>query len=587
MQNRTLPSVSRGMKVSLVGVFVLLTVLAVGCSEDPTPTPVQAQPTATSAPAATPTPAFPSAQSEEQYGLWPEDGIPQYGGMIRLHDEVFTSLTMHDNAPSNHKNIGSQMHDNLFALDWTSGRYAYDGSVEKRLVEDWSLSADGLVYTFNLRPGVKFHDGTDFDAADVKATFDFLMDPGDYAPPGKSYIAPYVSSTEVVDPLTVKVTLGAPSPIFLNQIAVTWAPIFSSDDLAKGNDWFLNNNNGTGPFVFDQSAWQRDVSMTFLKNENYWEEGIPFLDSQQLVALAPAAALAAFETKNIDFLVNIASPKQADDMKSRFGDEVQVVKKPGLGHSYVLLNTRKPPFDDPQVRRAVYLWLDRQDVIDRAYDGAGFLGEWISPVVHSGFGTPIAELQKTNLAFSDRDAARAEAKKVLADAGVDPTQISITVLARYTSGNSLAANQVVTAQLRDLGFDAKLDSRDRTVGVKMLKEGTEWEAAFYAGASPLMVPDGTLNRYVGPSGQRNYTGNSDSVLEPLIEELNTTVDVSERARIIASIDEYLQQGTYPMIPILWTQDTLVFWDWIKAKKQMGNMEDVEDHTWIGAGSPGR
>ena len=586
MQHPTLTSISRSMKVSIVGVFVLLTGLAVGCSEDPTPTPARAQPTATSAPVSTPTPAFPSAASEEQYGIFPEDGIPQYGGTIRLHEEVFTSLTMLDNAPSSHKNIGTQMHDNLFALDWTSGKYAYDGSVEKRLVEDWSLSADGLVYTFNLRPGVKFHDGTDFDAADVKATFDFLMEPGDYAPPGKSYIAPYVSSTEVIDTLTVKVTLRAPSPIFLNQIAVTWAAIFSSDDLAKGNDWFLNNNNGTGPFVFDQDAWQRDVSMTFVKNENYWEEGLPFLDSQQVVALAPAAALAAFETKNIDYLVNIASPNQAADMKLRLGDEVNVVKKPGMGHSYVLLNTRKPPFDDPQVRRAVYLWLDRQDILDRALDGAGFLGEWINPVVHSGFGTSLAELQKTNLAFSDRDAARTEAKKILADAGVDPAQIPITVLARYTQGTSLAANQVVTAQLRELGFDAKLDSRDRTVGVKMLKEGTEWEAAYYGGASPLMVPDGTLNRYVGPSGQRNYTGNSDSVLEPLIAELNALVDVSARAKVIATIDEYLQQGTYPMIPILWSQDTLLFWDWVHGKKQMSNIEDVEDHTWIGTGSSG-
>jgi hypothetical protein len=68
--------------------------------------------------------------------------------------------------------------------------------------------------------------------------------------------------------------------------------------------------------------------------------------------------------------------------------------------------------------------------------------------------------------------------------------------------------------------------------------------------------------------------------------LNALVDVSARAKVIATIDEYLQQGTYPMIPILWSQDTLLFWDWVHGKKQMSNIEDVEDHTWIGAGSPG-
>ena len=586
MHNRIVTGISRSMKVSLVGVFALLAVAVVGCSDDPTPTPTRAQPTATSGPVATPTPSFPSAASEATYKVFPEDGIPQYGGQVRFADEVYQNLLMQDNAPSSHKNIGTQMHDNLFALDWKSGKYAYDGSVVPSLVEDWSLSADGLVYTFELHAGVKFHDGTDMNAEDVKATFDFLMDPGDAAPPGKSYIAPYVTSTEVVDPLTVRVTLAAPSPIFLNQIAVTWAPIFSKEDLEKGTDWFLTNNNGTGPFIFDQSQWQRDVSMVFLKNENYWQEGLPFLDSQSTVFLQPAAELAAFETKRIDF-TGLPSASQADDIKARFGDEVNVVRKPGLGHSYVLLNTRKAPFDDPQVRRAVYLWLDRQDIIDRAYDGTATLGEWINPPIHSGFGTTIEELKKSNLAYSDRDAARAEAKKILADAGIDPAQVEITVLARYTEGDQLEANQVVTAQLRELGFDAKLDSRDRTVGTKMLQEGTEWDAAFYAGASPLMVPDGTLNRYVGPTGQRNYTGVTDTKFQGMLDELNITTDVARRAQIIADADAYLQEGTYPMIAALWTEDALLYWDWLKGKKQMANIEDVEDHTWLTADAPGR
>ncbi len=576
----------------------------VACGEDPTatPTPTKAAPTPTTeapaaptteapaAPTATPTATpnpYPSAAAEEQHGIFPDHGIPQYGGQLRLAGQVLQNLSMHDNAPSTHKDIGTQMHDNLFGLDWKSGEYAYDGSVVPRLAEDWSLSGDGLTYTFKLREGVKFHDGTDLTADDIKATLDFFMDPGDFAPPGQSYVAPYVSETRVVDDLTVEVTLNAPSPIFLNQIAVTWAPVFSKDDFDKGIDWFTNNNNGTGPFVFDQSEWQRDVSMVYVRNENYWEEGIPYLDSVHTVAVVEAAPqIAAFETKRID-VTGLASPTQALDIKGRFGDEVNLIQKPGLGHSYVLLNTRKPPFDDPAVRRAIYLWVDRQDIIDRAYDGSGFLGDWINPNVHSGFGTSLDELQANNPAFGDRDAARAQAREVLAAAGVDPSQIDITVLARYTSGNSLEANQVLSAQLRELGFNVELDSRDRTVGVQMLREGTEWEAAFYAGASPLMVPDGTLNRYVSPNGQRNYTGNTDPVFEPLLEQLNTTTDPATRAGLIEQIDAHLQNGEYPMIPVLWSQETILVWDWVRGKKHMANIEDVEDHTWLTADSPGR
>ena len=562
--------------------------------EDPTPTPTRAAPTPTTsqpaaptaAPTATPNP-YPSAASEEQHGVFPDHGIPQYGGQLRLAGQVLQNLSMHDNAPSTHKDIGTQMHDNLFSLDWKSGEFAYDGSIVPRLAEDWSLSADGLTYTFELRQGVKFHDGTDMTAEDVKASLDFFMDPGDYAPPGESYVAPYVSETRIVDDYTVEVTLNAPSPIFLNQIAVTWAPIFSKDDFDKGIDWFTNNNNGTGPFVFDTDQWQRDVSMLFVRNEDYWEEGIPFLDSVHTVGVVePAAQIVAFETKRIDVTGN-ASPKQVEDIRGRFGDEVNLVKKPGLGHSYVLLNTRKPPFDDPAVRKAIYLWLDRQDIIDRAYDGAGFLGEWINPDVHSGFGTSLEELQANNPAFGDREAARSQAQEMLAAAGVDPSQVEITVLARYTQGDQLEANQVLTAQLRELGFNVRLDSRDRTVGVQLLSEGAEWEAAFYAGASPLMVPDGTLNRYVSPDGQRNYTGNTDPVFEGLLEQLNTTTDTTTRAALIEQIDEHLQNGEYPMIPVLWTEENILVWDWVRGKKHMANIEDVEDHTWLTSDSPGR
>ncbi len=109
--------------------------------EDPTPTPTRAAPTPTTsqpaaptaAPTATPNP-YPSAASEEQHGVFPDHGIPQYGGQLRLAGQVLQNLSMHDNAPSTHKDIGTQMHDNLFSLDWKSGEFAYDGSIVPRLV---------------------------------------------------------------------------------------------------------------------------------------------------------------------------------------------------------------------------------------------------------------------------------------------------------------------------------------------------------------------------------------------------------------------------------------------------------------------
>ena len=106
---------------------------------------------------------------------------------------------------------------------------------------------------------------------------------------------------------------------------------------------------------------------------------------------------------------------------------------------------------------------------------------------------------------------------------MDPSQVDIIVLARYTSGGGLASNQVLTAQLRDMGWNAKLESLDRTAGLEKLNDGGGWHAAYYGGASPLHEPDGTLARYVAPAGQRHYAGAVDPKYDALLQTILTTV----------------------------------------------------------------
>ena len=552
-------------------------------------TQAEPQPTAMadSAPADTMMKAS-TAAAQEQYELFPEDGIPQYGGQFRVAATVPRSLQMIDNPDASVFEFGYLVYDTLFFQDWRTGTHSVTGEIEPNLVETWELANDGRTYTFTLVEGIKFHDGTDFDATDVKASMDFYADPGDVAPPGGSLVGPNKPVTTIVDSHTVTIAIAEASPIFLTQLSSNWAPMFASDDIAQGLDFLSNNANGTGPFIFNNDAWERGVSMEYVKNDNFRIEGLPYLDSVRQVELAEAAEVAAFETQNIDFTPD-APPDQAQDIKNRFGDEVDAIKMLTGGHSYGILNTRFAPFDNPNVRKAVYLWVDRQQIIDNALNGGATLCAWICPDYHSGFGTPRDQLVQNNLAFRpDKTEARAEAMRILAQEGVDPSTFEITVLARYTSGGGLASNQVLTAQLRDMGWNAKLESLDRTAGLEKLNDGGGWHAAYYGGASPLHEPDGTLARYVAPAGQRHYAGADDPKYDALLQTILTTVDPAGRRGAIDAMDAYLQEGTFPQFPIAWAERLVLKWNWVHAMRHYsaGWSNDLE-RTWLSENAPGR
>ena len=519
--------------------------------------------------------------AQEQYELFPEDGIPQYGGQFRVAATVPRSLQMIDNPDASVFEFGYLVYDTLFFQDWRTGTHSVTGEIEPNVVETWELANDGRTYTFTLVEGIKFHDGTDFDATDVKASMDFYADPGDVAPPGGSLVGPNKPVTTIVDSHTVTIAIAEPSPIFLTQLSSNWAPMFASDDIAQGLDFLSNNANGTGPFIFNNDAWERGVSMEYVKNDNFRIEGLPYLDSVSQVELAEAAEVAAFETQNIDFTPD-APPDQAQDIKNRFGDEVDAIKMLTGGHSYGILNTRFAPFDNPNVRRAVYLWVDRQQIIDNALNGGATLCAWVCPDYHSGYGTPRDQLLQNNIAFRpDKTEARAEALRILAEEGVDPSAFEITVLARYTSGGGLASNQVLTAQLRDMGWNAKLESLDRTAGLEKLNDGGGWHAAYYGGASPLHEPDGTLARYVAPAGQRHYAGADDPKYDALLQTILTTVDPAGRRAAIDAMDAYLQEGTFPQFPIAWAERLVLKWNWVHAMRHYsaGWSNDLE-RTWL-------
>lgn len=461
--------------IALGGTVILLLAAMGACAGGDEAAPAGAE---SGAAAAAPAPsesggtaAAPSPVAAEQAKLFPDDGIPQYGGILNLaHLGGPTTLSHIDHTTTYSMLAVNGIYETLVNLEWRADPATYTAAVTEGLAKSWEVSADGTVWTFHLQDDAQWHDGTRVTSADVKATYEHMVKPGDATPPGRSYTRPFIASIDTPDANTVVLNLKAPNPVLLNNLAVHWTMIVPKSGLDQGFGWFKTNVLGSGPFKWVPNKWERGISYQWVSNDDYRDEGVPYLDGKKTFVMKDRGAqLAAFETKKIDDTWQ-ASPSQVQGLLKKYGAELNIVKVTG-GFPHVQINTARPPFDNPNVRKALYLWWDRQEFLDKVHEGAGRLVEWINPVYFKsptgeGYGTPPEALVKNNLAWRpDKTEARQQAKAILAQEGLtDLSKITVKIVVAGTVGTDFRAGQVMAAQLRDLGFDVDLQALERVAG---------------------------------------------------------------------------------------------------------------------------
>lgn len=258
-----------------------------------------------------------------------------------------------------------------------------DGSTELEpgLATEWEISDDGLEYTFKLRQGVKFHDGTPFDADAVKFNIDRQIDPEHpYHDTGEFGYADFtfgmVEEVVVVDAETVKIILNEPFAPFLANMAMHAAAIVSPEAIKEYGKDISQNPVGTGPFKF--VSWNPGVEVILEKNEDYWR-GAPNVDRLIFRPIdEDQTRLTELEAGNIDFIVGIPP----DDLERLKDDaDLQVVEQPGMHTWYVALNCQRPPFNDVRVRQAVNYAINKEAIVDNILKGTGVLAKNILPPV--------------------------------------------------------------------------------------------------------------------------------------------------------------------------------------------------------------
>src|SRR6266700_2405146 len=285
------------------------------------------------------------------------------------------------------------------------------------LADSWTVAPDLMSYTFKLHPGVKFHSGQDLTSEDVKATYDRLRNPPAGVVSTRQATFADIATIETPDPLTVVFKMKAVNAAMLEHFASPWNAIYSAKDLAADPNGPKTKVNGTGPFIFIEHVKGSYVSGK--RNENYFRKGLPYLDGfKGIFTLQAAAMLNALQGGQVMAEFRGISPAERDRLVQAMGDKIRIEESSWTLNLLVVFNTEKKPFDDVRVRKALLMSIDR-------WGGSQGLSRIstlrpVGGVVRPGSPLATAPEDLAQLPGFSRDikAAREEAKKLLAEAGV-------------------------------------------------------------------------------------------------------------------------------------------------------------------------
>ncbi len=418
---------------------------------------------------------------------------------------------------------------------------------------EWKIAPDGLTYTFKLRQGVRFHDGATLTAADVKATYDKIVFPPQGVRSVRKNAYTAVQRIEAPDAATVVFKLKFPSASLLSNLASPWNVIFPKKYLDQDPNYFKTQVVGSGPFKFKN--YTRGATFEGERNPDYFIKNRPYLDGYKFF-ISPETSVRAAAIRSGRAYIEFRDLPNAevDAIKKQLGDRVVVQETPMTGQWGIAINNTVKPFTDVRVRRAIALGIDRHTMGKVLYQltGLRLLGGLMRP--GSEWALPEAELEKMPGFGRDVEKNRAEARRLLAEAGY-PNGLQVTL-----------KNRNVKLPYQD--FAVFLIQEWRKIGIEVTHRPLETAAWFSDGQDTgnfeLIVaptvefmddPDQFLGRYITGSTQ-NWGRYSDPVLDDLFSRQARALDPHERHRLINELQRRVLENAY-YIPGLWWMRNLV------------------------------
>ncbi|MCL4105170.1 UNVERIFIED_CONTAM: hypothetical protein GTU68_018877 [Idotea baltica] len=390
-------------------------------------------------------------------------------------------------------------------------RFMADGSVVPGLAKSWDISEDGLTYTFMLQDGVTFHDGTAMDAEDVKFSLDRAR--AEDSTNAQKGLFAAISDVTVMDPLTVKVTLSAPTGNFLFNMAWGDAVIVAPESIAD----IKTNPIGTGAFKFVN--WVQGDKIDIERNPDYW--GTPaILEKATFKFISdPTAAFAAMMAEDVDVFQGFPAPENLPQFEA--DPRFQVLIGSTEGETILSTNNKMPPFDNPKVREALAHAIDRQAIIDGAMFGYG------TPIgTHFAPHNPAYVDLKGNSSFDPE-----KAKSLLAEAGF-PDGFT-TTLKLPPPSYARRGGEIIASQLRAVGIQTEISNLEWAQWLEQVFRGKDFGLTIVSHTEPM-----DIGIYANPDYYFQY---DNPAFQSLMDTLNQTVDPAKRTSLMQQAQTIISQ----------------------------------------------
>jgi peptide/nickel transport system substrate-binding protein len=432
------------------------------------------------------------------------------------------------------------------------------------LAESWTLSPDGRVYEFRLRDGVKFHDGAVLTARDVKASLDHIISPPAGVNSPRKAVYAQVEAVEAPNPRTVRVRLKRAQPGMLTFLASPWNYIYRAELLEKDPHWHKKNVMGTGPFKLVEYVPGSHV--VGKKNPDYFVAGLPYLDGfRALYIVDGAARVAAFRGGRVaaDFVGATPTLDQAS-LKQALGDKLVIQKSNWSCVLTIAFNHEKKPFDDPRVRRALSLAIDRREAarVLSEFSEYGTVASLSQP--GAPYAMPEAELEKVPGYWKDVDRSRAEARRLLKEAGV-PDGFAFPFTNRGITGPQRVGVYVID-QWRKIGLQPAHRVLETGPYFTALRSG-DYDASIDFSCDFADEPDLQLTKYLSSDKTPiNYARYSDPTLDELYERQSREQSPDRRKQLVWEFERRVLGEMAHQVVILGQVRNVALWDFVKGWK---------------------
>jgi peptide/nickel transport system substrate-binding protein len=412
---------------------------------------------------------------------------------------------------------------------WRVVEHVYEGltgvrpdlSIEPLLAESWEISEDGLTYTFALREGVTFHDGSPLTAGDVKFTFERLVGPQTASPSAADLAS--MASVEAPDDRTVVVTLSQPDASFLATLSQSSVGIMSEAFVTANGGDVSQVAMGTGPFVFNEYVPNTRVILD--KNPNYWQEGLPYLDGLEMI-IAPddTSRTSAVVTGTVD-LIEYAPLRDIEILEQ--DPSLKLAGDANTNIRFIGINLEKEPLNILEVRQAIAAAIDREAVLGPAVFGHGTPTTVLFPPGY--WATLDAEIPAPDIE---------RAKQLLADAGYpDGFSTTITSWSQYSFLSAPAV--VIQEQLAQIGIQAELNLVENATMIEQVHApGNRTFDLAVTGNSGYIDPMYIIQDFASDSST-NLASYSNERVDELIDAGIANTDPEERAEIYREIQQIL------------------------------------------------